>query len=109
MAKVTKFFIVINEEKISSKDLDKLLRYVLFNQIKHIDALPVNEKIEKGLYDYLNTLSTFYELAEQYSEAILIEEFNTSKTLQLIIDYYNQERYISREAFIKIEKEECPL
>ncbi|MCO4356040.1 hypothetical protein MTR12_10800 [Staphylococcus agnetis] len=81
MAKMKKYFVVIKEEKISSKELTKLLKYVLYNQIKHIDSLPVNEKIDKGLYDYLNTLSSFYELSEQYSEAIILEGFNTSKTL----------------------------
>ncbi|MBM6223812.1 hypothetical protein H6K85_11865 [Staphylococcus epidermidis] len=80
--------------------LSELIEFVYSNQINNIDQrYSTLTKIERNLYQYMNQLSSIYNVADDYAEAIK----SAPCCLDTILEAYNQSRFIKSEEFIDIK------
>ncbi|AKL93511.1 hypothetical protein L2U01_13260 [Staphylococcus aureus] len=83
--------------------LDELLELVVFKHIEEIEKnTNVLTRLDKGYYKYLNQLSCIFKLSKEYAMTLEIDW----NYIELILDIYNQEAYISNEDFIQIKEVE---
>ncbi|MCH4519529.1 hypothetical protein [Staphylococcus haemolyticus] len=83
--------------------LSELLELVVLKQIEYIESTTnVLIRLEKGYYKYLNQLSCIFKLSKEYAMTLEVDW----DYIEIILDIYNQEDYISKENFIKIEEVE---
>jgi hypothetical protein len=83
--------------------LQELLELVVLKHIEYIESTTnVLIRLEKGYYKYLNQLSCIFKLSKEYAMTLEIDW----DYIEIILDIYNQEDYISKENFIKIEEVE---
>lgn len=83
--------------------LSELLELVVLKKIEEVESTTnVLIRLEKGYYKYLNQLSCIFKLSKEYAMTLEIDW----DYIEIILDIYNQEDYISKENFIKIEEVE---
>ncbi|WP_343326907.1 hypothetical protein [Staphylococcus hominis] len=83
--------------------LSELLELVVLKHIEYIESTTnVLIRLEKGYYKYLNQLSCIFKLSEEYAMTLEVDW----NYIEIILDIYNQEKYISKESFIKIKEVE---
>ena len=80
--------------------LSELIEYVYLNQIHMIDReYSTITKVEYNYYQYMNQLSSIYNVASEYAKAIE----TAPCCLDTILEAYNQSRFIKSEEFIDIK------
>ncbi|PNN29600.1 hypothetical protein AL503_002135 [Staphylococcus haemolyticus] len=83
--------------------LQELLELVVLKHIEYIESTTnVLIRLDKGYYKYLNQLSCIFKLSKEYAMTLEVDW----DYIEIILDIYNQEDYISKENFIKIEEVE---
>lgn len=83
--------------------LDELLELVVFKHIEEIERnTNVLTRLDKDYYRYINQLSCIFKLSKEYAKALEVDW----NYIELILDVYNQDSFISREDFIQIKEGE---
>ncbi|MDU4468630.1 MAG: hypothetical protein E7I99_10210 [Streptococcus mitis] len=82
------------------KVLSELIEHVYINQIHNIEQkYSTLTKVEKDYYQYMNQLSSIYNVADEYAKAIE----SAPCCLETILEVYNQEQFIESDEFINIK------